>query len=323
MDSGGSVAGLGLSTAAVWGAADFAGGLTTKRAAPAFVVAVAHGFGLLLLYIAAFSLHAASSGYSLYGFLAGIFCGLGLIALYAALARGAMGLSAAVSGVLTAVFPVVYSWFQEGHPTPRRLAGFAIAALAIWLIAYTPDPKSPTQTSATTPENATARNNATVQRIVIPSEAEEPALFSLSPPPLALAVLAGLSFGAMLILMHLASSQGILGPLISMRIASASSAALAGLVFWLTSRRRFSTGHGFPKGKFFLLALIAGTLDTFGNLLYLIAAHSARLDVTAVLASLYPAGTMLLAAWLLKERATRSQLAGMVLALAAVALIAA
>lgn len=333
MDSGGSVAGLGLSTAAVWGAADFAGGLTTKRAAPAFVVAVAHGFGLLLLYIAAFSLHAASSGYSLYGFLAGIFCGVGLIALYAALARGAMGLSAAVSGVLTAVFPVVYSWFQEGHPTPRRLAGFAIAAIAIWLIAYTPDQKSSDQTSTAN------SGNVVNSEIVIPSKAEEPALFSppehqnpspfslspfhFSPPPLALAVIAGLAFGAMLILMHLASSQGILGPLISMRIASASSAALAGLVFWLTSRHRSSVVHGFPKGKFFLLALVAGTLDTSGNLLYLIAAHSARLDVTAVLSSLYPAGTMLLAAWMLKERATRSQVTGMVLALAAVALIAA
>ena len=88
MDSGGSVAGLGLSAAAAWGAADFAGGLTTKRAAPAFVVAVAHGFSLVLLYAAALSLHAAGTGYNLYGFLSGIFCGVGLIALYAALSRG-------------------------------------------------------------------------------------------------------------------------------------------------------------------------------------------------------------------------------------------
>ena len=72
-----------------------------------------------------------------------------------------------------------------------------------------------------------------------------------------------------------------------------------------------------------MLALVAGTLDTSGNLLYLIASQAGRLDVSAVLASLYPAGTMLLAAWLLRERATRSQIAGMVLALAAVALIAA
>ncbi len=291
MTSGGSVAGLGLSAAATWGAADFAGGLATKQAAPAFVVAVAHGFSLVLLYAAAFSLHAANSGYNLYGFLSGIFCGVGLIALYAALSRGSMGLSAALSGVITAISPVVFSWFNEGHATPRRLVGFAVAAVAIWMVAYTPEHKS--------------------------------ASGAVRPRGLGLAVIAGLCFGAMLIFMHLAAEAGILGPLISMRITSTSVGALAGIWYWLAHRGPKSSGSGFPTGKLFLLALVAGVLDTSGNLLYLIASQAGRLDVSAVLASLYPAGTMLLAAWLLRERATRSQIAGMVLALAAVALIAA
>lgn len=290
MTSGGPVAGLGLSAAAAWGAADFAGGLATKRAAPAFVVAVAHGFSLVLLYAAAFSLHAAGSGYNLYGFLSGIFCGAGLIALYAALSRGSMGLSAALSGVITAISPVVFSWFNEGHATPRRLIGFAVAAVAIWMVAYTPEQKS-----------------ATGHR----------------PRGLGLAVIAGLCFGAMLIFMHLAAAEGILGPLISMRITSTSVGAVAGIWYWLARRSEGQSGAGFPVGKMFVLALVAGALDTSGNLLYLIASQAGRLDVSAVLASLYPAGTMLLAAWLLRERATRSQIAGMVLALAAVALIAA
>jgi uncharacterized membrane protein len=70
-----------------------------------------------------------------------------------------------------------------------------------------------------------------------------------------------------------------------------------------------------------LLAAFAGLLDTTGNLFYAMASLKGRLDVAAVLSSLYPAGTMLLALWLLKERATRSQMTRMVLALAAVALI--
>ncbi|HET7102009.1 MAG TPA: EamA family transporter, partial [Terriglobia bacterium] len=140
---------------------------------------------------------------------------------------------------------------------------------------------------------------------------------------LGLAVIAGLCFGAMLIFMHLAAADGILGPLISMRITSTSVGALAGIWYWLAHRGSTSSGSGFPTGKVFVLALVAGTLDTSGNLLYLFASQAGRLDVSAVLASLYPAGTMLLAAWLLRERATRSQIAGMVLALAAVALIAA
>jgi drug/metabolite transporter (DMT)-like permease len=291
MTSGGSVAGLGLSAAATWGAADFAGGLATKKAAPPFVVAVAHGFSLVLLYAAAFSLHAAGSGYNLYGFLSGIFCGAGLIALYAALSRGSMGLSAALSGVITAISPVVFSWFNEGHATPpRRLVGFAVAAVAIWMVAYTP-----------------GQNSASGAR----------------PRGLGLAVIAGLCFGGMLIFMHLAAADGILGPLISMRITSTSVGVVAGIWYWLAHRNAGPASSGFPTGKVFVLALVAGTLDTSGNLLYLFASQAGRLDVSAVLASLYPAGTMLLAAWLLRERATRSQIAGMVLALAAVALIAA
>lgn len=286
--SGGSVYGLSLSAAAAWGSGDFSGGLATKGAAPAFVVAVAHGFSVLLLFAVAFTIHS-TGGYSLDGYLSGVCCGIGLVALYAALSRGSMGLSAAVSGVLAAIVPVVFSWFYEGHPTPRRLVGFAVAALAIWLVAYTPEQKEASRSR---------------------------------PRGLWLAGIAGLAFGAMLILMHLASAQAILGPLIALHIASTSVGLAAGMAGWLIGRKSGFRDAGFPMGRFFALALLAGALDTTGNLLYLIATRVGRLDVTAVLASLYPAGTMLLAAWLLKERATRSQVTGMALALAAVVLIA-
>jgi drug/metabolite transporter (DMT)-like permease len=70
-----------------------------------------------------------------------------------------------------------------------------------------------------------------------------------------------------------------------------------------------------------LFALGVALLDTGGNLLFLAATRTGRLDVAAVLASLYPAGTILLAAWHLHERPTRRQLAGMAIALAAVVMI--
>lgn len=287
---GGPVAALGLSTAAVWGAADFSGGLAAKRAAPAFVVTVAHGFSLILLSLGALLFHTAVFGYGLDGLLSGIFCGVGLIALYSALSRGSMGLSAAVSGVLTAVVPVLYSWFREGRETPPRLAGFAIAVLAIWLIAYTPEQRTDRQ-----------------------------------PPPrprgLGLAVVAGLCFGAMLVFMHLAAAHGALPALFAMRITSTSVAALFGVAAWFSRKRTRSAVGAFPAGKMLLLAMLAGVLDTSGNLLYLLASGVSRLDIPAVLSSLYPAATIVLAAWLLRERATRSQGVGMVLALAAVVLI--
>lgn len=279
---------FGLGAAAIWGAADFSGGLASKRAAPAFVVAVAHGFSLILLLIVAFLLHTASNGYGFYGLLSGVFGGAGLVAFYSALARGTMGLSAAVSGVVTAIVPVVFTWIHEGHAAPRRLTGFAVAAVAIWLVAYTPEPESPKHPH---------------------------------PHALGLATLSGLCFGAMLIFMHFAAEQGVLRALIAMRLTSTAVAVLAGSVFWLAKRRQDPAGTGFPSGKILWLAMLAGVLDTSGNLLYLFASLAGRLDIAAVLSSLYPAGTILLAAWLLKERTTRSQTAGMALALAAVVLI--
>jgi drug/metabolite transporter (DMT)-like permease len=285
----GPVAALGLSSAAVWGAADFSGGLAAKRAAPAFVVAVAHGFSLLLLFFVAALFHASVSGYGLDGLLSGVFCAGGLIALYAALSRGAMGLSAAVSGVLTAIFPVLVSWLRDGRETPIRLIGFAVAAAAIWLIAYTPE------------QNPDGRAR---------------------PRGLGLAVVAGLCFGAMLVFMHLAAVHGVLRALVAMRITSTSVAVVAGLALWLW-RGRSDAAASFPLGKALLLAMLAGVLDTSGNLLYLLASRTGRLDIPAVLSSLYPASTILLAAWLLRERTTRSQAVGMVLAMVAVVLIVA
>ena len=68
-------------------------------------------------------------------------------------------------------------------------------------------------------------------------------------------------------------------------------------------------------------ALATALLDTSGNLLFIAATRAGRLDVAAVLASLYPASTILLAAWTLHERPTRRQGLGMAVAAAAVVMI--
>jgi uncharacterized membrane protein len=69
-------------------------------------------------------------------------------------------------------------------------------------------------------------------------------------------------------------------------------------------------------------AMGTALLDTSGNLLFLAATRAGRLDVAAVLGSLYPASTILLAALALGERPTRRQALGMVTAVFAVTLIA-
>lgn len=289
MTTGGEASALALLAAAVWGTSDFCGGLVTRRATPALVLIIAHGLGLLaLLLVLLVHPSGLPTGHTVvFGLLAGLAGGVGLLALYKGLSLGSMGLVAALSGVLTAAIPVVVSFFTEARPSLLKLAGFAVAGVAIWLIAYTP---------GTQPH----------------------------PHGLGLAVLAGVCFGFLLIFLHIAGRDNVLWALTFSRVGSVSCAVV--LMILTAAKLRSSSAPG-SSGKFWRsilpLAAVAGILDTTGNLLYTASSLTGRLDVTAVLSSLYPAGTILLAAFLLRERATRSQTVGITLAILAVALISA
>lgn len=287
MTGAGQAVALGLAAAAIWGAADFSGGLAARRAPTSYVIFIAHGLSLLILLAIVISGHVPPPKQLLYGLLSGIVSAAGLTALYGALARGQMGLTAAVSGVITAALPVVVSWVQEGHAGALKLTGFALAAIAIWLIAYTP---------------ANRRQ---------PQQRDWGWLW--------LALAAGLCFGGMLVLMRASAAQSIVWTLTLIRITSTS---IAGLLCVAVGLRRRPQAPIVWKALL-PLAACAGLFDTTGNLLYTLSALAGRLDVAAVVSSLYPAATILLAAMLLKEHARRSQWIGMGLAVAAVALIAA
>lgn len=69
------------------------------------------------------------------------------------------------------------------------------------------------------------------------------------------------------------------------------------------------------------IAILAGVLDTGGNVFYLLATQYTRLDVSAMLSSFYPAGTVILATVILKEKVSLAQWAGATLCLLAAGLI--
>jgi drug/metabolite transporter (DMT)-like permease len=130
---------------------------------------------------------------------------------------------------------------------------------------------------------------------------------------LLLGSLAGIGFGVQLILFKMASGGGLIWTMTSARAAG----SLAMILVILMKP---------PKGPwkgFWQLGVLAGLLDTTGNLFYIRATQLGRLDVAAVVCSLYPAGTILLAALVLRELPTKRQLAGAALALCAVMLLSA
>ncbi len=76
-----------------------------------------------------------------------------------------------------------------------------------------------------------------------------------------------------------------------------------------------------PKRESLVPILLSSVLDTLGNASYAMSARMGRLDVAAVLGSLYPGATVLLARVFLKERITRIQTVGILLALAAIVML--
>ena len=269
----GSVA-LGLASAASWGAGDFAGGLASRRAPALSVVVVSQGLGIVLLVALALLVGESppAAGQLVWAGLAGVNGALGLLALYSALASGRMGIAAPVAGVVGAVVPVVVGMGAQGSPGPLRLVGFALALVGVWLLA----------------------GGGAV---------------GAGPKDLVLPVVAGVSFGFFLVLIHWAGDAGVLWPLTAARATSMGVlAAVGGVTRTLRIPRRSALG----------LTCLAGVLDTGGNAFYVLAAQVGRLDVAGVLSSLYPAATVTLAWLLLRERLTRWQAVGAVATLAAI-----
>src|SRR5262245_30181797 len=286
---------FGLASALSWGAGDFSGGLATKRVPVFVVLAIGHGFGLLLLIVVALLWREAFPAIAdlAWGFAAGLSGAIGLAALYQALAIGRMGLVAPVSSVIGVALPVLFGALTEGLPGALTLAGFGLALVGIWLVVGV---------GGTTTGRA----------------------------GLGLAVLAGLGFGVLFVLLDRTSKGAVFWPLAAARCGSFVLVLL--IIFVRRVYRSQELKADNPTAELesplatrdlraLLPVLLAGALDVAGNVFFLLSAQSGRLDIAAILSSMYPASTVLFAALLLGERVTRPQLAGIGAVLAAIALI--
>lgn len=277
---------LALASAACYGAADFLGGLTSKRANTLAIVVVSQLAGLLLLLIA-FPLLPTSSPSTMdfvWGAIAGLTGGTGVALLYRALAIGVMAVVAPTTAVCAVVIPVLVAVGLGERPSLVAVAGIVLAIIAIALVSQSDHPEP-----------------------VLHEERSGSGTSAFT-----LALLSGIAIGFFFVALARTSADAGLWPLVTARAVSVGLFAVMALLASQSLRL-----WGGTLG----IVVVGGSLDMIANLLYMIATRSGPLSVVVTLASLYPASTVLLARVVLHERLSRRQWIGIVCAMAAVVMI--
>lgn len=290
---------LGLLVALTYGSGDFFGGIAATRTRPTSVV-----FGSFA--ISGVCLIVVTAGWALVGGLPspdghdvwlGVAAGcVGPVAvglLYRGLAIGRMSVVAPITAVVAAVVPFGWGLLQGERPSGTALVGVAVALVAVALISGAP----------THPDDLTTQGGT-------------------SPGLLATAVASGFGFGVIFILFGSVGDDAGLWPILWAR-ATAVTALVVVLVGWQRSRGGAARSWLVPNAGSWAPVAGAGVLDVTANALYLAGTQRGLLSLVAVLSSLYPAATVVLARVFLGERLHRVQVVGLALAAAGVAAIAA
>jgi drug/metabolite transporter (DMT)-like permease len=282
IDSGGAnlaVVAFGLLSSVAFGAGDFGGGWTSRRAPVLGVALVVAVVGLAAMVVAASVSREAFPAPETVALAAvGGVCGsIGLVCLYQGLSVGRMGVVAPVTGVLAAIVPVAVGVVLEGMPPPLVWLGIGAAIVAVVLVSRAAGGDG-------------ARSG------------------------LEFAVAAGLGIGLSQVFLGLIPEGSLFWALAVVKTAAGLFLVvviLVGRQAWRVPRRVLPAAVG------------VAVLDITGNGLFLLAAQAGDLAIAAILSSLYPVTTVILAAALLHERITRVHVAGIVAAATAIVLIGA
>lgn len=293
---------VGLTSALIFGSADFIGGIASKRISPIRVTAIGAGSGLVALFIAeAFIGGRWSWEALLYGGLSGVTGAVAITLLYACLAIGPMSILSPLTALVSAFVPLM-----AGVIRGERLPAFGYVAIGIALVA-----------------------------VVLVGFVKEKGAVRPSLKALLMATASGAMIGVFLILIDMTPTDAGLVPLIANRAVNGVVMFAVVAVVALAVRRRAdvatesSNGGAAPIGMLsrgwkagFWFAVAAGVVDATANSLLLIGLRLGDLSVMAVLTALYPAGTIILAAIVLRERIAPVQVIGLVLALIAAGMLA-
>jgi len=279
---------LGVASALAFGAGDFTGGSASRRARVLVVAAGAQLAGLLILLAPLLVVRPSilDPGSLALAAGAGLFGGLGLVALYRGLSLGSMGIVTAISGVGSVLIPLGVSAAIAGAAiSPGQWVGVACALAA-----------------------AAAASGATLAGV--PRQA------------LGMAVIAAVGFGTWFVLLDAAAPAGELWTLVAGR---AAATLLLGVLAVATARTLADVGaHRPPPTRprsIPLLIGVAGILDVAGNAAFVFARATVPVGIAAALSGIYPIVTMLLARGVARESLPRLGGVAVLLAVAGIVLI--
>jgi len=305
-----------LAAAVLYGSADFLGGAASRRIRALSVLAVSAPAGVVVLLAAALLAGGppVMAGVP-WAVAAGAAGGAGLIIFYAGLAAGPMRVVAPVSAVVSTVLPVGVAVATGERPGPAVYAGGLVCVLATVLVSVDlggrparrggPRGRPPSCRGGVPPLGAERRSGGPGGR---------PPGLTVS-RGLAYGIGAGIAFGLFFTFLRVAATSGVLWPSALSRAAGAvvplAMAVWAGAPpAWRGASRR-------------VLAAVVGSglLDATANVCYVLATRAGLFGIAVVLTSLYPGVTVLLARLVLGERLRPAQLAGLILAIAGIAVV--
>ena len=281
---------LGFATSLVYGFADFFGALGSKHIKPVVVTFWSGLSGLALLLSASLFMGADYNSNSiLCGIIGGVASAFAMTCLYAALAIGPISILSPLSAVVMATVPMIIGFARGDRFSLWGWLALGAILVAVVLVGFVPG-----------------------------DDVRLPSIKGLL-----LGLGAGVGMSAVLLALAAApKDSGLASPAILRGV----SASLLGLFMLLSLRRGQKTAgtDARPKAptRIWLAVMATGFLDSSANVFFTIASRQGALSVVSVLTALYPLGTIILARIFLKEKIARSQLLGIILALAASAVLA-
>ena len=282
---------LGFATSLVYGFADFFGAIASRKIKAVTVTFVAGLSGLAFLLSLSIAMGANFSQEAiLWGVLAGVASAAAMSALYASLAIGPISILSPLSAVVSAVVPMVVGFAQGDRFSIWGLLALAAILVAIFLVGFVPG-----------------------NDVRLPSA-----------KGLVLGTAAGVGIGIVLICIDQAPADSGLASVILLRAVAATLLGAFTLLMFLKSRKPASAEPKPQRAplKLWAAVFMAGIFDSSANVFFLLASRIGSLSVVSVLTALYPLGTIILARIFLKEKIAKTQMIGILIALAASAVLA-